>query len=220
METAGGRVWCSTTFESVLIFLDEEDQSPFEIRRSLLSVCPAFTRNAPEDVLGLLLVRIAEGMVLLRDEDVGVFTVSPVRAEGFSWDPEANRLAVQLHAVHGSMVDGTLRGVTAPVLHAEIGRRYFRSVIGPSLEAALETRLDVWRAMDIGEAEEAISAAIPEALQGLTERFPAIQIHDSVRDGILGGQEPGEIYRGVCGDLLARSQRRSRPPTTQRRMGA
>ncbi len=220
METLRGRAWCSTSFESVLVYLDEEDQSPFEIRRAVLAACPGFARNAPEEVVNLLLVRIAQGMVLLREDDVGVFTVSPVRAEGFSWDPEANRLAVQLHAVHASLVDGSLRGVTAPVLHAEIGRRYFRTIVGPSLEAALEPRMDLWRAMDVVAAERQISEAIPATLQGLTERFPSMRTHEAVRDGILSGQEPGEIYLDVCRNVIDVARRRIRPPSTTRRVGA
>lgn len=215
-----GRAWCSTTFESVLLYLDEEDQSPFELRRSILVACPFFSRNAPEDVVDLMLRRIAEGMVLLREQDVGVYTLSPVRAEGFSWDPEANRLAVQLHAVHASLIEGSLRGVIAPVLHAEIGRRFFRSVLGPALEAGLEPRLAGWRAMEVARAEPAIADVIPEILQGLAERFPTARIHDAVRDAILRGREPGDVYREVWGELLAGSRRRARPPSTVRRMGA
>jgi len=205
-----GLVWCETSVESATVWIHDDDVSPVELSGRLLEHSPLFARNAQEEALNLLLMLVTRGILLLRSGEVGVYSLSPVRAEGFTWDPEGNRLT--LHAVSAlwTLASPQLRGEVAPTLYAAVCRRYYHSVLGRIVEADLQSRMRPWRNLTGEEAERRISEDVLESFRTLADQFPAERYQTLIRDRSLAGVEPGEIYEEICRDMLHHSARRLR----------
>jgi len=197
-----GRVWCDTSVESVTLWLDEEDCSPTDISRRLLGECPRFALNAQEEVLDMMLYIVTRGILQIRSGDVGVYSLSPVRAEGFGWDPEANRLTVKAVSALWTLASPHLRGAVAPLLYSSICRRFYQAVLGRIIETDLQRRMEPWRSLSNAEAEARISADILESFRSLAERFPAEHYQSVVRERLLEGDEAGLIYEDICREMM------------------
>lgn len=205
-----GRVWVETSVESVTVWIDDEDVSPVELGGRLLEESPRFAQNAQEEALNLMLVMITRGILLLRSGEVGVYSLSPVRAEGYTWDPEGNRLTIRAVSALWTLASPELRGEVAPLLYSSICRRYYQSVLGRFVEADLQRRVDGWRGLPNAEAEPLISEAILESFRSLADRFPAERYQTLVRDLSMDGHDPGRIYSQVCREMLDLARRQIR----------
>jgi len=197
-----GRVWCDNSVESVTLWLDVEDCSPAELSRRLLDECPRFALNAQDEVLDTMLYIVTRGILQIRSGDVGVYSLSPVRAEGFAWDPEANRLTIKAVSALWTLASPQLRGEAAPLLYSSICRRFYQAILGRIIETDLERRMDSWRALPPAEAEERISADILECFRSLADRFPAEHYQSEVRERLLEGDDAGEIYEDLCREMM------------------
>ena len=205
-----GRVWCETSVESVTLWLEEDDCSPTDLGRRLLNDCPRFAMNAQEEVLTMMLYILTRGMLQIRSGEVGVYSLSPVRAEGFTWDPEANRLSVKAVAALWTLASPSLRGEVAPLLYSSICRRFYQSVLGRIIETDLERRMESWRSLSNEEAEAQISSDILASFRSLADRFPAEHYQNVVRERSLEGEEPGTIYLDVCREMMELATREIR----------
>jgi len=197
-----GRVWCETSVESVTFWLDEEDSSPPDLCRRLVEHCPRFALNAQEEVLDMMLYIVTRGILEIRSGQVGVYSLSPVRAEGFGWDPEANRLTIKAVAVLWTLASPQLRGEVTPLLYSSLCRRFYKSVLGRIIETDLERRMDSWRTLSHEEAEERISADILDCFRSLAEHFPAEHYQSVVRERLREGDEAGVIYDDLCREMM------------------
>ena len=197
-----GRVWCDTSVESVTLWLDDEDCSPADLSRRLLEECPRFALNAHQEVLDMMLYIVSRGILQIRSGDVGVYSLSPVRAEGFSWDPETNRLTVKAVSALWTLASPHLRGETATLLYSSICRRFYQAVLGRIIETDLQCRMEPWRSLSTTEAEERISADILGSFRSLADRFPAEHYQSVVRERLLDGDEAGLIYEDICREMM------------------
>ncbi len=205
-----GRVWCDTSVESVTLWLDDDDCSPTDLSRRLLNDCPRFAMNAQEEVLTMMLYIVTGGMLQIRSGGVGVYSLSPVRAEGFSWDPESNRLSVKAVAALWTLASPSLRGEVAPLLYSSICRRFYQSVLGRIIETDLQRRMESWRCLSNEEAQVQISSDILASFRSLADRFPAEHYQSVVRERSLEGEEAGTIYLDVCRDMMELATREIR----------
>lgn len=213
-----GQVWCETSVESATVWVDDEDVSPVALSGRLLQEAPLFARNAQEEALDLLLILVTRGIFLLRSGGVGVYSLSPVRAEGFTWDPEGNRLTVHAVSALWTLASPELRGDVAPILYAAVCRRYYHSVLGRIVEADLRSRMGSWRSLTSEEAERRISGEVLDSFQSLADQFPSERYQTLIRDRTLEGVEPGEIYDEVCRDMVRTAERRLRRTDQRLRM--
>jgi len=202
-----GRVWCDNSVESVTLWLDDEDCSPTELSRRLLEECPRFALNAQEEVLDMMLYIVTRGILQIRSGEVGVYSLSPVRAEGFGWDPEANRLTVKAVSALWTLASPQLRGEVAPLLYSSICRRFYQAILGRIVESDLQRRMEPWRCLSAQEAETRIAADILESFRSLSERFPAEHYQTVVRERLLEGDEAGHIYEDICREMMGLASR-------------
>jgi len=202
-----GRVWCETSVESVTLWLDDEDCSPTDLSRRLLDECPRFALNVHEEALDAILYIVTRGILQIRSGEVGIYSVSPVRAEGFSWDPESNRLMVKAVSALWTLASPTLRGEAATLLYSSICRRFYQSVLGRIVESDLEQRMGSWRTLSSAEAEARISADVLDCFRSLADRFRAERYQSVVRERSLEGDEPGAIYTDVCREMMGSARR-------------
>ncbi len=201
-SSENGRVWCDTSVESVTLWMDEEDCSPAVLSRHLLEECPRFALNAQEEVLDMMLYIVTRGILQIRSGEVGVYSLSPVRAEGFGWDPEANRLTIKAVSALWTLASPHLRGEVAPLLYSSLCRRFYQAVLGRIIESDLQRRMDPWRSLSPAEAEVRISSDILESFRSLAERFPAEHYQSVIRERLLEGDEAGLIYEDICREMM------------------
>lgn len=206
-ESEIGRVWCDNSVESVTLWLDEEDCSPTELSHRLLQECPRFALNAQEEVLDMMLYIVTRGILQIRSGEIGVYSLSPVRAEGFAWDPEANRLTIKAVSALWTLASPQLRGEVAPLLYSSICRRFYQAILGRIIESDLQRRMESWRSLSLAEAEERISADILEGFRSLARRFPADHYQSVVRERLLEGDEAGLIYEELCREMMELASR-------------
>ncbi|HVR82968.1 MAG TPA: hypothetical protein VMU54_01570, partial [Planctomycetota bacterium] len=133
-----------------------------------------------------------------------------VRAEGFAWDPEGNRLSVKAVAALWTLASPQLRGEAAPLLYSSICRRFYQSVLGRFIESDLEQRMGSWRTLAFDIAEARISADVLDSFRSLADRFPGEHYQSVVRERLLEGDEPGTIYVDVCRDMMELGRRKIR----------
>jgi hypothetical protein len=200
--SVSGRVWCDTSVESATVWLDDEDCSPTDLCRRLLDESPRFALNVQEEALDAMLYVISRGILQIRSGELGVYSLSPIRAEGYTWDPEANRLRILAVSALWTLAAPQLRGEIAPLLYSSICRRFYQSVLGRIIESDLEQRMKPWRTLSSAEAEARISADVLESFRSLAERFPASHYQSVVRERSMEGDEPGTIYVDVCRDMM------------------
>lgn len=205
-----GRVWCEASVESVTIWIDEDDFSPVVVCQRLLEDSPRFAENAHEEVLQTMIVMVTRGLVLLRSGDVGIYSLSPIRAEGYTWDPEANRLSIRAVSGLWTLADGRLRGNLAPLLYSSVCRRFYQCVLGRIVEADLERRMGEWRDLPPREAEPRISEAILDSFRAMANRFPAERYQTLVRDLSLDGVEAARIYARINREMMDLASRQLR----------
>ena len=213
-----GRVWCEVSVESCTVWVEDEDVSPVDLSRRLLEESPRFALNAQEDVLNLMLYMVTKGMLMLRSAEVGVYSLSPVRAEGYSWDPEGNRLTIHAVSALWTLAAPSLRGEVAPLLYAAICRRYYLTVLGRFVETDLQRQMESWRGLSGAEAEGKISEAVLTSFKTLADRFPAEHYQSMVSEMSMDGVEAGVVYRRVCREMMSLAGRQIRGLRPDRRL--
>lgn len=202
-----GRVWCETSIDACQIWVDGQEESAGRICRELLEESDRFSLHLQPEVVEILMFMIHRGLEQLRAGEVDVYALCPVRAEGFEWIPESNRLSVNAVAILWTLVSERARGEASPLLFTEIPRLYYQTVLGRFVEADLARSMNSWRRMTREIAEPRISHAVLRSFRKLAQLLPLEVYQERVRDLVQRGMEPGSIYRELGRNLLENGDR-------------
>jgi hypothetical protein len=202
-----GRVWCDTSVDSCQAWIDEDGVSAGPVCRDLLRRSQRFSLHAQPEVVDVLVFLVHRGLCQLRSGEIDVYSICPVRAEGFEWMPVSNRLSVQAVAALWTLVSDRVRGEVSPLLFNEIPRQYYHSVLGRFVEADLTRSMNGWRRMPRELAEPRISQAVLRSFRKLSQLLPLEIYQDRARELVQQGREPGTIYRDLRRDILDSGER-------------